>query len=99
MIKRLVKLTIDTNHVDSFMKLYEIANTQIIKQNGCSYLSINKVAGTVNEYFTFSIWASHQDLDHYKKTELFKTTWKAMKVYFIAPAQAWSLELIEEITE
>lgn len=42
--------------------------------------------------FTLSHWESEENLEQYRQSELFKSTWAKTKVLFREKAQAWTLE-------
>ncbi len=43
-------------------------------------------------FFTYSKWESEQDLDEYRRSELFQLVWGKTKMMFADKPEAWSLE-------
>ena len=43
-------------------------------------------------FFTYSYWNDEQDLENYRKSELFKTVWAKTKMFFNDKPLAWSVD-------
>lgn len=86
MIKRLVILPIQPVHADAFIKAYSDAKPLILAQHGCRHLELLRSKDDV--FITLSFWDSEDDLNAYRKTELFERTWKYVKTLFQGKAQA-----------
>ena len=43
-------------------------------------------------FFTYSYWDSENDLNNYRKSELFNEVWTFTKKLFNAKPEAWSVE-------
>jgi heme-degrading monooxygenase HmoA len=41
--------------------------------------------------FTLSIWNKEEDLNEYRKSAFFKSTWAKTKILFCDKPEAWSL--------
>ena len=83
MLIRIVKMTFHPDRVESFLSLFESVKT-------------NKDVDNDHVLFTISIWQSQKDLQDYRNSNLFLTTWKKTKTYFSDNAEAWSLNIISE---
>ena len=58
---------------------------------GCRYLSLHQDYHQEHVFYTISKWDSQQDLDLYRDSELFATTWAATKQLFNDRPSAYSL--------
>ncbi len=91
MIIRIVKLTLDPLELDRFCEEFNNVKDRISAFEGCLYNELlieNSGSGVV---FTYSHWNSEEDLEKYRSSELFKTTWTKVKQLFVAKAEAWTL--------
>lgn len=97
MIKRIVKLTFREGEVDNFLKnVFEPSKNLIRTFPGCQNMELLRQDGRENVLFTLSIWESGEDLENYRKSELFRATWEKTKALFAQKAEAWSLEVLDE---
>jgi len=78
--------------VDSFTTLFDGVKSQIRNFPGCTYLKLMRDHNDPNIFVTYSKWESQQDLDAYRQSELFGTTWKKTKALFADKPVAFSLE-------
>jgi hypothetical protein len=95
MIKRLVKLQFQENQVENFLQIFAETKSQIRHFPGCRHLELWR---TGNTFFTYSIWDDEAALENYRHSELFKTTWARTKVLFAEKAEAWSVQMIDQVT-
>ncbi|HMO40597.1 MAG TPA: antibiotic biosynthesis monooxygenase [Saprospiraceae bacterium] len=93
MLKRLVKMTFQPDKVNDFIAVFEESKHKIRAMPGCHHLELWR-SGSV--FFTYSIWESEQALNHYRYSELFKSTWARTKPLFAEKAEAWSLQIESE---
>ncbi len=89
-------MTFQEDKVDDFIQVFEDTKQRIRNFPGCRHLELWR---TGNVFFTFSMWENETALDHYRFSELFKTTWSRTKILFAEKAEAWSLEVQSETTE
>lgn len=92
MIVRIVQMTFDPAKTGEFLNVFQSVSDQIRAFPGCRHLELWHAHDPANVYMTYSIWESQQALDHYRFSDLFKSTWSATKVLFSAPPLAFSLE-------
>jgi len=59
---------------------------------GCQYLELMRDLNQANIYMTHSHWESASDLNNYRDSEFFKTTWAKTKVLFAEKPLAFSVE-------
>lgn len=92
MIVRIVKMTFQPEKVDAFLSVFDASKGQIRNFPGCKRLELYRERPDGNVLFTYSFWESDNDLQAYRKSALFQSTWAKTKVLFLAKAEAWSLE-------
>ena len=92
MITRLVKLSLQAEKADEFEGLFNQSQALIQDFEGCYSTQLFKVSGSTAQYFTISYWNSEQDLENYRKSDLFRNVWSQVKPLFSAKAEAWSLQ-------
>lgn len=91
MIVRIVKLTIDPARIRQFHDYYNAVEQKIRNFEGCQHAELlihKKNDGIV---FTYSLWETEEQLEAYRKSELFKSTWALVKPLFASKAEAWTL--------
>jgi len=91
MIVRIVKMTFQPDKVADFLLLFEEVNNKIRLFPGCRHLELWQENEKGNVLFTYSIWDNEHALNHYRFSDLFKTTWSRTKILFEKKAEAWSL--------
>lgn len=91
MITRIVKLTFQTEEVNSFLAIYEDINSKIIGMDGCTYLSLHRDDHQKNVFFTISQWHDEKALNAYRETAFFKNVWSKFKSLFAAKPEAWTI--------
>jgi heme-degrading monooxygenase HmoA len=90
MINRIVRLTFEPKLVNDFLAVFENSKNHIANFPGCQGLTLLKDADFNNVYYTYSLWLNESDLEKYRHSELFKTTWAATKKLFNAKPLAFS---------
>lgn len=90
MIVRIVKLTFRESEVDNFKQILENSKEKIRAFPGVLHLQMLQSINNPCVFFTYSHWKTAQDLESYKHSELFKTTWAKTKPLFSAKPEAWS---------
>jgi heme-degrading monooxygenase HmoA len=93
-ITRIVRLSFDTKGVESFKAIFEESAPKIRTFPGCIEVRLMQDASNYDVYYTVSRWQSHNDLEAYRNSALFKSTWAKTKVLFREKAQAYSLKAI-----
>jgi heme-degrading monooxygenase HmoA len=77
--------------IENFVILFEERKLLIRNFSGCNHLELWQDANDKNIFFTYSIWKSESDLNHYRFSEFFKDTWSKTKALFSEKPQAWSM--------
>ena len=91
MILRIVQMTFQPEKVDEFTTLFEARKNTIRSFPGCSHLELWQDCKQSNILFTYSMWNTEADLDHYRFSTFFKETWGLTKLLFQDKPQAWSV--------
>jgi heme-degrading monooxygenase HmoA len=90
-ILRLVRMVFREEKISDFLEMFEERKSTIRSFPGCSHLELWRETGQANAFFTYSIWETEHDLDHYRYSPFFKETWTLTKTFFKEKAQAWTL--------
>jgi heme-degrading monooxygenase HmoA len=94
MINRIVQMTFQQDKLKEFTDLFEERKHIIRGFKGCNHLELWQDSTRKNIFFTYSIWDSEADLDHYRFSEFFKDTWGRTKALFAEKPQAWSVSVV-----
>lgn len=92
MITRIVRLSFQEEHIDTFLEIFDKKMRHIKTQPGCSHLELHRDANKKNVFYTLSHWNSEEDLDNYRHSDLFGEVWPEVKQYFNEKPLAYSLE-------
>lgn len=96
MIVRIVKMSFEPTQVANFLKVFNQSCVEIRNFPGCSKLELYRDNQNKNILFTYSYWETDEDLQAYRKSELFAKTWSRTKVLFNAKPEAWSLGTLHQ---
>ena len=96
MIVRIVKMTFREGTAEQFKEIFHGSKNRIRESRGCIFLELLQDNENPNLFMTYSVWSSQSDLDKYRDSELFKTTWAATKALFASPAEVHSMHRIEK---
>jgi len=77
--------------LDKFQEIFEAARPLIQAFSGCQSVELLKDLSNPSIRFTYSLWNSESDLENYRNSELFKTTWAKTKLLFAEKPMAWSV--------
>lgn len=91
MITRIVKLTIRPEAVEEFKKIFYESQKLIRAFDGCLKLDLMRDLNNQSVFFTLSFWQNEDDLEAYRQSYLFRSTWAKVKILFSEKAEAWSL--------
>lgn len=95
MITRIVKLTIQEDKLQDFLAVYQKSVPVISTFDGCHGVDLLQQISHPNVVFTYSRWASEEDLNNYRQSAFFEGVWKKAKSTFSAKAEAWTLSSLE----
>lgn len=90
MITRIVKLTFQEHLVDDFLTIFDVSGPKIRAMDGCQHVDLVQDKYRPYVFFTISKWDNEESLEAYRNSELFRGTWKHIKLLFSLPAHAWS---------
>ncbi|WP_262711303.1 putative quinol monooxygenase [Luteibaculum oceani] len=82
--------------VQDFLEMFAAKKSAIRSSKGCMGLKLLQEKSEGNTFFTYSEWKSEDDLERYRNSELFKSTWAQTKQWFNAKPAAWSVEINQE---
>jgi quinol monooxygenase YgiN len=91
MLTRVVKLHFDPAYLAPFLAHFETVKFQVAQFPGCRGMQLLQDQTDPCLIFTYSIWDSEADLNHYRDSPLFATIWPQIKPWFDQKAEAWSL--------
>lgn len=97
MLIRIVKMTFRIEEVETFKALFERQKSKIRAASGCNRLELLQNQDDPRIFMTYSWWNAAQDLENYRQSELFITTWAETKPLFEQKAEAWSMDRLVEM--
>ena len=80
-----------------FEDIFEESKQKIRAREGCQYLSLHRDHQNKHVYYTVSKWNSQEDLDAYRHSKLFRSTWAKTKALFADKPSAHSLDQLVEL--
>lgn len=89
---RIVKLTLDPDHLDDFIAHFDTVKNNINSFPGCVGMQLLTDKNQKGIVFTYSKWENEGALESYRNSELFQGIWPNVKKWFIDKPQAWSTE-------
>ena len=98
MVKRIVKLSIESNKKTKFIDLFQENQHLISSFDGCISVELVKDINSNNIFFTYSLWENENALNTYRNSTLFKGIWSKTKTFFCDKPEAWSLQSITKKT-
>ena len=98
MLIRIVRLTLAPAHVDTFHTHFASVAPRIRGFNGCRHLELWADATHPNVMITHSHWDDEDALRVYRESEVFRSTWAAVKPLFAARPQAFSAQVARAAT-
>ncbi len=97
MIKRLVKLHFQADKTTDFKAVFEQSKDKIRAMEGCLHLELLQDAKNPTIFFTLSHWDTEGSLNHYRHSDLFKTTWAKTKILFADKPEAWTTTVVSVV--
>ena len=95
MIKRIVKMSFKTEHIEAFKTIFKTNQQHILNFDGCKQVELLKDENNPHIFFTLSLWENEKFLNAYRSSDLFNVVWSATKALFDDKPEAWSLTLVE----
>jgi quinol monooxygenase YgiN len=97
MINRIVCMSFDPSKTAEFVKIFNESKELIAASQGCLSLSLMQDTNDLNVFFTFSKWESENDLNAYRKSDVFVSIWRRTKVLFNERPMAWSVNTLQDV--
>lgn len=92
MFVRIVKMGFHEDKVDAFLDNFEQVKQDIRNFPGNRFLELYRDKNDPTVFFTYSYWEAEEDLEKYRKSELFTDVWAFTKQLFDRKAEAWSVD-------
>ncbi|OIQ16624.1 MAG: antibiotic biosynthesis monooxygenase [Flavobacterium sp. MedPE-SWcel] len=92
MFVRIVKLSFQEDKIDAFLNNFEEVKQHIRNYPGNRFLELYRDKNNPSIFFTYSYWESEEDLENYRKSELFTEVWAFTKKLFNDKPEAWSVD-------
>ncbi|MBF0693700.1 MAG: antibiotic biosynthesis monooxygenase [Flavobacterium sp.] len=92
MLVRIVKMSFNPQDVPAFLENFELMKEKIRNSPGNRFLELYRDRNNPEIFFTYSYWDSEDDLENYRKSELFYDVWAFTKKLFNAKPEAWSVD-------
>lgn len=97
MFIRIVKMSFYPEKTDAFLENFHKNKISIRNFPGNTFLELYRDKNNKSVFFTYSIWESEEDLENYRKSELFNEVWRFTKALFNDKPQAWSVDKLESL--
>ncbi|MEQ8417775.1 MAG: antibiotic biosynthesis monooxygenase family protein [Imperialibacter sp.] len=94
MIIRIVRMTFHPDKVSEFLTIFNNSKSKIRHFEGCQHLELWQSTEMPNAFTTYSHWQTAADLENYRHSELFRTTWAKTRVLFAEKPMAFSNQII-----
>lgn len=94
MIIRIVRMRFDPAKTEDFLKVFNENKTNIRNFPGCTHLELHNDVDHPNVFATYSYWEKKEDLENYRRSELFREVWSKTKVLFSEKPEAFSHERV-----
>ena len=79
-------------HIQAFLDNFELMKTHIRNAPGNRFLELYQDKNNKCIFFTYSYWETEDDLENYRKSELFYDVWEFTKKLFNDKPEAWSVD-------
>ncbi len=94
MIIRIVKMCFKEENISTFLEIFNNRKDHIRNFAGCRHLELWQDEKQPCIFFTYSIWETESNLNHYRFSQLFKNTWGLTKALFAEKAEAWTVRKV-----
>lgn len=84
-------------NIETFLSNFDENKHQIRNFKGCRFLELYRDKNDPTIFFTYSHWETEEDLEKYRKSDLFNSVWSKTKPLFSKAAKAWSVEKLESL--
>ena len=97
MLVRIVKLSFHEDKIPAFLDNFELMKEKIRNAPGNRFLELYQDKNNKNIFFTYSYWETEEDLENYRKSELFNDIWTYTKQFFNDKPGAWSVDKLASL--
>ena len=97
MIIRIVRMNVRPDTVKEFLAHFDQSSARIRQYPGCLHLELWQDIENNGVFITYSQWNSAEALEKYRRSSLFRSTWKKVKPLFAAPTEVLSCNLVRSI--
>lgn len=97
MLVRIVKMSFHEEKIPAFLENFELMKTQIRNAPGNRFLELYQDKNNKSIFFTYSYWETEDDLENYRKSELFNEVWSFTKKLFNDKPEAWSVDKLASL--
>ena len=80
MFVRIVKMSFHQEHIPAFLANFELMKTKIRNAEGNRLLELYQDKNNPCIFFTYSYWETEDDLENYRKSELFEARLQKYKI-------------------
>ena len=92
MFVRIVKMRFHSENIELFLENFNSVKENIRNFEGNRLLELYQDKNDPQTFFTYSYWETENDLENYRKSELFEKVWKFTKSLFSDKPEAWSVD-------
>ena len=97
MFIRIVKMSFHLENIPAFLENFKIIKEKIRNAPGNRLLELYQDKSNKCIFFTYSYWEAEEDLENYRKSELFNEVWTFTKKLFNDKPEAWSVDKIASL--
>ena len=92
MFVRIVKMSFAEENIPAFLENFELMKDRIRNAPGNRFLELYQDKNNKCIFFTYSYWETEDDLENYRKSDLFTEVWDFTKKLFNDKPEAWSVD-------
>lgn len=97
MFVRIVKMSFHEEKIPAFLENFESVKEKIRSAPGNRFLELYQDKNNKSIFFTYSYWETEDDLENYRKSELFEAVWSYTKKLFNDKPEAWSVDKLASL--
>lgn len=97
MFVRIVKMSFHQENIPAFLENFETVKEKIRSAPGNRFLELYQDKNNKSIFFTYSYWETEDDLENYRKSELFTSVWAFTKKLFNDKPEAWSVDKLASL--
>ncbi len=98
MFIRIVKMSFHQENIPKFLANFDLMKNKIRGAAGNRFLELYQDKNNPCIFFTYSFWETEDDLENYRRSELFYDVWTFTKKLFNEKPEAWSVDKLVSLT-